>query len=341
MLFGKKKYNHLIIKMIQGEASPEEQRIAQKWIESSAENRKVYENYRNLLLLTDTRKVTYDADKAWEKLHARINASNQGTAPGRNPAKRSRQIKRYAAVSGIAAMFLMAIGLFSVLNKQPEALQLSSGQTVIEDFRLPDGSMAALNENTVIKYPEWFSGQLREIAIFGEAFFEIEHNKSKPFVIHASGIDIKVVGTSFVVEARPDNDFVKVIVNTGKVLVYRSGLDPEQAETSGQMLTAGEIATYSRETGQIVRGVNDNLNYMSWKTGVVLFNETRMSEVIKALGSKYNVSFIVNDPDLLNQRLTARFEKESLDQALETLRLIFKIDADVQDSKVYLSPSGQ
>jgi ferric-dicitrate binding protein FerR (iron transport regulator) len=56
--------------------------------------------------------------------------------------------------------------------------------------------------------------------------------------------------------------------------------------------------------------------------------------VFKALESKYRVSFISSNPDLLNQRLTARFEKESLDQVLETLSLIFNAEFEIQESKV-------
>ncbi|KAF5063346.1 FecR protein [anaerobic digester metagenome] len=334
MLFKKTKYKRLIIKMIQGEASPEEQRIAEKWIDASPANRRIFENYKGLLLLTGKKQVSYDTDKAWARLQQRIVSAGHSAAPVHPISKRRRQIVRYASVSGIAAMLLLAIGLFTILNQKPEIQQFSSTESVSGQFMLPDGSSAVLNANSSVNYPEWFAGHTREISIFGEAFFEISHDAAKPFIVHASGLDIRVVGTSFAVEADPGADFVKVIVNTGKVLVYPSGLDPEKATASGRLLEAGEMATYSRESGQIVKGVNDNLNFLSWKTGILIFKETRLSEVFKALESKYRVSFISSNPDLLNQRLTARFEKESLDQVLETLSLIFNAEFEIQESKV-------
>lgn len=334
MLFNNSKYKRLIIKMIQGEASPEEQRIAEKWIAASPANRKIFENYKGLLLLTGKKQISYDADKAWVKLQQRIASADHSPAPVHHISKRRKQIIKYASISGVAAMLLMAIGLFTVLNQKPEMLQFSSTESVSGQFQFPDGSSAVLNANSSVNYPEWFAGHTREISIFGEAFFEISHDAGKPFIVHASGLDIRVVGTSFAVEADPGADFVKVIVNTGKVLVYPSGVDPDKATASGRLLEAGEMATYSRESGQIVKGVNDNLNSLSWKTGILIFKETRLSEVFKALESKYRVTFISGNPDLLNQRLTARFEKESLDQVLETLSLIFNAEFEIQESKV-------
>lgn len=334
MLFNNSKYKRLIIKMIQGEASPEEQRIAEKWIAASPANRKIFENYKGLLLLTGKKQISYDTDKAWVKLQQRIASADHSPAPVHHISKRRKQIIKYASISGVAAMLLMAIGLFTVLNQKPEMLQFSSTESVSGQFQFPDGSSAVLNANSSVNYPEWFAGHTREISIFGEAFFEISHDAGKPFIVHASGLDIRVVGTSFAVEADPGADFVKVIVNTGKVLVYPSGVDPDKATASGRLLEAGEMATYSRESGQIVKGVNDNLNSLSWKTGILIFKETRLSEVFKALESKYRVTFISGNPDLLNQRLTARFEKESLDQVLETLSLIFNAEFEIQESKV-------
>ncbi len=335
MLFNRTKYKRLIVKMIQGEVTPEEQRMAEQWISRSRENRRLYENYRDLLLLTDQKKVNYDTDKAWNILEQRISASeSQGRSPVRKLRQQRMRTIRYAAISGAAALLLVALALFPLLNRQPEHKSFATAGEISGNYKLPDGSVVVLNTNSAVNYPERFQRHSREISIFGEAFFEIKPDATRPFIIHASGLDIKVVGTSFTVAADPEQAFVKVTVNTGKVLVYPSGFTDEKAASASHLLEAGEMATYSTESGQITKGVNDDLNFLSWKTGILVFREARLAEVFKALENKYNIRFADAKPDLLNQRLTARFENESLNQVLETLSLIFNTEFSIHGAEV-------
>lgn len=333
MLVTKNKYKRLIIKLIQGETTAEEDRIAKAWISKSPENKRLYETYKGLLILTDKKEVHFDTDKAWEKFSHRIHSDQHHTSKQISIQPR-RKILTYTAVAGIAAMMLIAVGLFSIFQKEPPAQQFTTTSSISDTYVLPDGSSVVLNRNSAVKYPEYFTGGIREISIFGEAFFEVSPNPDKPFLIHASGLDIKVVGTSFNVEAPRGSNFVKVTVNTGKVLVYPSGTLSENSETTGLFLTAGEIATFSKQSGRILKGVNDDLNVLSWKTGVLTFRESRLAEVLKALETKYQTRFVVDNPDVLNQRLTARFENDSLDNVLETLSLIFNLRFENKDGQV-------
>jgi ferric-dicitrate binding protein FerR (iron transport regulator) len=61
---------------------------------------------------------------------------------------------------------------------------------------LPDGTKVSLNRGSKISYPSTFEGQTREITLQGEAFFDVAHDAQHPFIIHAQGADIKVLGTS-------------------------------------------------------------------------------------------------------------------------------------------------
>lgn len=328
MIFDNIKYKHLLIKYLQGDATPEEQKQAEDYIAKSDRNKQLFESYRGLLFLTQKRKVEYNADKAWEKVRARILANEEKASVSNavliKPVKKSH-ITRYA-VSAAAAVMVIVFGLVSLLqDDKVEMTKYATGLSLSEPGDLPDGSVVILNSNTTLNFPTEFEKDIREVSIFGEAFFEVKPDPDKPFIIHASGLDIKVLGTSFNVEAYPGRDYVKVTVNTGKVLVYPSGTPAQKVTSEGKFLTAGEIATYSQKSGILVKGVNDDLNVLSWKTGVLTFRETRLADVFKAFEEKYQKQFVIEDSSLLNQRLTARFENQSLDDALETLSLIFNI----------------
>jgi transmembrane sensor len=333
MLNSNNKHKRLIIKHIQGETTPDEQKLAELWIEKNPANRRLYETYKGLLLLTDRKKVSFDTDIAWNKLHDRIKSGQ-----GLKPVSGSGRIffPQYSVAAGIAAVLLIAFGLFAVLQREPEMKQFTAIEKISSPFYLPDGSSVVLNKNSSVRYPDHFSGNSREISIFGEAFFEISPDREMPFVIHASGLNVRVVGTSFNVEAKKGSGFVRVTVNTGQVLVYPAGTSEQKIESSGLLLSAGEMATFSPESGRIVRGVNDDLNVLSWKTGILTFREARLADVLKALENKYQTRFIVDNREVLNQRLTARFEKESLDEVLETISLIFSVKAEKNGQLIIL-----
>lgn len=336
MRFISQKYKRLIVKYLQGEATQAEQKMVEDYIARSEKNRQLYESYRGLLFLTQKKKVEYNEDLAWEKVKNRILSNEEkstinGVLMNHQP---NRRVLKYIS-SAAAAVIVLLIGVVSLMQTRDVKINtLATALNVSEPGLLPDGSIVVLNTNTILNFPEKFEKDVREVSIFGEAFFEVKPDPAKPFIINASGLNIKVLGTSFNVEAYPGKDYVKVTVNTGKVLVYPSNTPEGMEELEGKSLTAGEVATYSQKSGVLFKSVNDDLNVLSWKTGVLAFKETRLTEVFKAFEQKYQKQFVFDDSTLLDQRLTARFEKQSLDDALETLSLIFNLKFENKEKMV-------
>jgi ferric-dicitrate binding protein FerR (iron transport regulator) len=183
----------------------------------------------------------------------------------------------------------------------------------LSQIELSDGTLVTLNRDTKINYPDQFANDVREVSIKGEAFFEVTPNPSKPFIIHAGEATVKVLGTSFSVNAYPENDRVEVIVATGKVEVsklenpYRITLDP------------GEKGTFMTSSKELIKSLNYDPNFLAWKTRTFIFNETSLTEVIKQLNKVYRVQIELPDHKLDNMLLNAHFEKETLDFILEVI----------------------
>ena len=143
-------------------------------------------------------------------------------------------IMRVAAVAlivlslGTTAIYLNSTGAFS------KKITVSTGMDQKNLLvNLPDGSKIFLNRNTGLSYRANFGKHRRDVKLTGEAFFDISHDASKPFIIDAGKAEIKVVGTSFNVITNNAESAVEVYVKTGKVLLSdNSGtqsmlLDPE------------------------------------------------------------------------------------------------------------------
>lgn len=332
MFSDNEKYKKLIIRWLQGEATAAEQLKAERWVNSSDENRRLFNTYKGLLLLTTSKAPVYNANVAWNKVKERINNS-EGVIIDVKPRLSISRIARIA-IPAVAALLLIAVGIFSLLKRAPEMLDFANTDQMAATLQLPDGSDLSVNANSIVTYPEKFTGKTREVTLTGEAFFEISHNPERPFIVHADGLDIKVTGTSFNVITKNSGEFVEVSVVTGSVDVFPAGTEESQALLIS--LSAGEKATYNNQTHSIAKGVNDDLNLLSWKTGILIFRESRLKDVFKSLEKKYKVSFVVDNPELYNQRLTARFEDESLTDVMESLSLIFNMKYEIKNQQVIL-----
>ena len=85
------------------------------------------------------------------------------------------------------------------------------------EVTLPDGTIVWLNNNTKLIYPEVFSLTERSVYLEGEAYFKVTKNKARPFVVKSQGQEIKVLGTSFNVRNRPNEDLAETTLISGAV----------------------------------------------------------------------------------------------------------------------------
>jgi len=125
------------------------------------------------------------------------------------------------------------------------------------------------------------------------------------------------------VNANPNTGITEVVVNTGTVLFYY--VDQNDKILGQIILHKGDKGIYNRTTRKLSRLLNDDLNVISWKTGILVFNETSLDKVMDVVGKKYDVTFHMNNSELSKLKLTATFDNESLDSVLEVLSLVHKL----------------
>ena len=241
----------------------------------------------------------------------------------------------------IAAVLVLAVVVGSVayyMNHNSPTRMNSAEVTVDElglsQIELSDGTKVTLNRDTKINYPDKFGDDVREVSIEGEAFFEVTPNPSKPFIIHAGEATIKVLGTSFAVNAYPENDMVEVVVETGKVKF--SKLQSNLKTTHEVILDPGEKGTYMNASKELSKCRNSDPNFLAWKTHKLNFSETSLKEVIKQLNKVYRVQIETGSPDLDNLLLNAHFEKESLDFILEVIATTHGLKVEKKDGHYVL-----
>ena len=212
--------DELLIKYITGEADPAEIKNAEEWISADQRNRREYERLQ--LIWEESKKlnspVTIDEHQAWLRFQTMVE--------NKKPAARLPISLNWLRVAAILIVLAGAtwIYLSSIPDKkenQPtiaENITVNSGNSTRTQI-LPDGSAVTLNKNSSIFYPAVFKEQTRPVKLQGEGFFTVTPDASKPFIVSVSGLDIKVVGTSFFI--RSNSRMTDVEVKTGIVKLIK------------------------------------------------------------------------------------------------------------------------
>src|SRR5689334_22666832 len=110
---------------------------------------------------------------------------------------------KWLLVTGVAASVLIVVllvwlqdGKKAVAGRQL-ANTISTKPASKYRVQLPDGTQVWLNADSKITYDQNFLGNYREVQLSGEAYFEVTKDKTRPFIIHTSAMDVQVLGTVF------------------------------------------------------------------------------------------------------------------------------------------------
>jgi transmembrane sensor len=215
-----------------------------------------------------------------------------------------------------------------ILGKSTHELLVAKAEQTNISVTLPDGSQVVLRKGATLSYPKAFGSGKREVALTGEAFFEVQHDATHPFRIQTVRASLEVLGTSFTINTSDKQD--ELVVSTGKVLFTNKAGDkhiilPQQ---------------YSKldDKGFEIKPLNDP-NLLSWKTGQLKFDNTPIDQVARALSNHYNLN-IVADSALLKQpkiqTITASFNQQSIEAVLEEIKLLVNISNRKQNDTIIL-----
>jgi len=153
---------------------------------------------------------------------------------------------------------------------------------------LSDGTKVWLNAGSELKYPVEFNGDVRDVYLRGEAYFEVMKDKI-PFVVNLEDSRIEVLGTSFNVNAYKGDDNIFATLKSGSIAFYSEKEKIKTVIKPGQQL---KMNANSGETS--VRDVDVN-TYTSWTEGIFNFNEMSLDEIMKIIARWYQVKVVFKD----------------------------------------------
>lgn len=165
---------------------------------------------------------------------------------------------------------------------------------------LPDGTRVWLNAESSIEYPLEFLGKERLVRVSGEAFFEVTHNETQPFVVEAERQRIQVLGTSFNVQSYDGDPMSSTTLVNGQVEI----MDNASGKTA--LLSSGQHAVSQNGSMHINRV--DPSDYIAWKDNYFVFESMPLRTILKHLSRWYDVE--VDYEQFPNDLLSARVKRD-------------------------------
>lgn len=222
---------------------------------------------------------------------------------------------------------------------------------------LPDGSQVWLNAESRITYHHDFNSDKREVNLEGEAFFDVTHNEQRPFIVHTSGIDIKVLGTAFNVKSYASDETIettllrgsievvkkndpaapKVILRPHEKLVFNKEelRDPDVINTSKPVRSAAMTQQPGIAVTMLPKNRPDSIiKETSWLYNKLNFDGDSFEELAIKMERWYDVQITIDNDRLRHYRLKGSFENETIRQAFEALRIITPFEYEIEGGKV-------
>lgn len=153
----------------------------------------------------------------------------------------------------------------------------------VVNITLADGSQVWLNAGSSLTYPVAFIGKERKVSITGEAYFEVAHDKRKPFYVSKGEMQVQVLGTHFNVNAYEDEENIKVTLLEGSVNVLPRAL------AQGTIIKPGEQAIINPANPEIKRIKVQTEEVMAWKDNRFYFMSADIKTIARQLSTWYDV----------------------------------------------------
>jgi transmembrane sensor len=328
-----KEFRQILDRYVKGICTPEEQKLVEKWYEEVGTGSH---------LLIDDRQHREMEGRMWNRIapHSLI---------------KSQKRVSYWKVSALAASILLILALFVLLR--PASISTSESLTSLSDFEttisndgkspklfsLEDGSKITLQPNSQLHYSRPFKKDKREVKLIGSAFFEVAHDKQRPFLVYSKDVVTKVLGTSFAINADENDQAVTVSVRTGRVFVSRSSDKKSSAHTREEaILTPNQKAVFDLSKNELTTTLADDPQPVISEAEVksMNFEDERVPVILQDLEKIYGVEISFDETILRSCVLTTVFSDESL---YERLRIICKaIDGtfETQGTTIILQSRG-
>lgn len=374
------KYWILLSKKIAGEATAEELELLRHLISGNPEWQTIMENLQELW---NSQPITYNSRKQQQSEDAYLTHINrlkekvsdfeafeiatEGFTNVTTSLKTKKPFYRHwisyaAAAAVVAAVFLLNPFTNSSIKKNDAEAESPVNEITINPgsrskIQLPDGSQVWINSGSKLTYHNSFNGSTREVQLDGEAYFDVVKDAEHPFIVHTSGIDIKVLGTAFNVKAYKAEPFIeatlihgsievinknrpgapKVMLKPHEKLVYNKFPEADPRDQRADAVIPSESDAYSITIKPLNKNIADiDIVETAWVYNKFSFEDERFEDLAHKMERWYNVKISIENEKLKNHRVSGSFVNETAEEAMKELQFLIPFRYSVKNNEIVI-----
>jgi transmembrane sensor len=308
----------LLYRFFENVASEVEERLIVDWIEEKPENKEVFLKERKIF---DASILVGRKETLKHKLY---NSSPLF----------SSWIRKIASVAALLTIVFLSVEMFRVektnnrLLSSIYTISVPAGQRI--NVTLPDGTKVSMNSMSELKYSASFP-VIRKVDLSGEAYFDVAHDETRPFIVQTKRYNVEVLGTSFNLDANSDSNRFSLALITGKVRITDNliGGTPvilkfdEYVHILDNKLIVGKITDYDA---------------LKWREGLFCFKNTPFAEMIQQMERYYDVKIIVNRTKVPDFDFSGKILiNEGVDHALRVLQKKVDFTYNKKDNTIFIN----
>ncbi|MHC1479437.1 FecR family protein [Frateuria aurantia] len=225
-----------------------------------------------------------------------------------------------------AAAVLLAVGsvvpLFYERLNAGESQHFSSAVGSNEQVLLADHSRVQLGGATTLTARMDGSARVIELQR-GEAFFQVQHDSKRPFLVHAGSLSVQATGTAF--DVRRVGDRVDVVVTEGRVLVAGRGRFLQSHAADAIQAEAGQDVRYDPSANGLTIATVDPSKVLAWRGGRLEYVNEPLSGVISDLNRYSKLHLSIADSALAAMDYSGTIELDHFDGWLHGLPYVFPV----------------
>lgn len=310
------------------------------YLRAHPDEKEHFEELKAIVLLTSRSVKNKEVQSQLQKLKQGIHYRESITMDPVRSKYNTHVWKVAAMISGILLTGMLTWFYFSAKQGsrvETVSLKFATEKAERKSFVLPDGSKVVLNAESHISLSDHFNEKDRVVELSGEAFFDVTHDTSRPFVVKTNNMDVQVLGTAFNVKAYDGDETSETSLIRGSVELSlkkehkKVTLSPNEkyllrtsdSKTNNQTAASSPLSIVASGLLPVRVSQKDTaIVEVSWTENKLVFVDEPFEALVKQLGRWYGVNIEIVDPALKNISFTASFRNEGIEDVLATLQFI-------------------
>lgn len=375
------KIDKLILAFLAGTLTLAEKKELERWLSASEYNKQYFKQinvlWKAAALSSD--ETGNEVDKAYQRVQLQIYKQKKSKLhskerSGNFDRRFSAEARKWAAV--IILSLITGAGLYYLVQLYtPTPAERAKNEIVVpfgskSRILLPDGSEVWLNAGSKLSYSMDYGKKMREVNLVGEGYFKVAHNPDKPFIVQASKVRIKALGTEFNVKAYPDENVIETILVKGSVVIDKSEVFENNTRKISQsiILKPGQKARIYKEPetkttyvklpetkerlepdvkvekpAQPAKENKINLQNSntkietSWKDERWIIKGENLDELLILLSRRFNITISLLSKNLSKYQFSGTIENETPEQVFRIMSLTIPMSYSIDKGSVEIS----